>query len=226
MTLAGGIAAALFERERTGRGPVVDVSLLGTAMWSIAPGIVAVAANGLDDPLCVRREDNLNPLSVHYRTRDGRFIKLSMLQSDRHFGDLCARLDAEQLANDDRFVDSLARSTHRSECVAALDEVFARYDLAEIRDRFRSFDAAWAVVQAPKELLSDPQVLANGYLPGVVDSEGEQFPVVAAPVQFDEEPVSGMRACPSPGEHTDEILEGLGLSMDAILELKISGAVL
>lgn len=226
MTLAGGIAAALFERERTGHGPVVDVSLLGTAMWSISPGIVAVAANGLADPLRVRREENLNPLSVYYRTQDDRFVKLSLLQSDRFFAPLCQCLDLPQLADDPRFIDATARSANRAECVAVLDEAFAKYTLEELGTRLAPLDGPWAVVQSPRDLLDDEQVRANGYLMNVVDADGDSFEVVSSPVQFDGEQVSGLSACPDHGAQTDEVLLEVGLTVDELMELKISGAVL
>jgi crotonobetainyl-CoA:carnitine CoA-transferase CaiB-like acyl-CoA transferase len=226
MTLAGGIAAALLQRERTGRGPVVDVSLLAAAMWSISAGVVAVGANGLDDPLRVPREENLNPLSVTYRTKDGRFLKLSLLQSERYFTEFCDRLDASDLRCDPRFTDASARAEHRSECVAALDELFERFSLDEVRSRLTGFDGPWAVVQRSKDLFEDPQVEANGYLADVAASDGSTFQIVAPPVQFDEERVSGLKPCPGHGEHTDEILLELGFSAEETLDRKIAGAVL
>jgi crotonobetainyl-CoA:carnitine CoA-transferase CaiB-like acyl-CoA transferase len=226
MTLAGGIAAGLFERERSGRGPRVDVSLLSTAMWSLSPGLVAVASNGLGNPLRVRREDNMNPLSIHYRTRDARYVKLSLNQSDRYFGSLCERLGCPELAADERFADAGARADHRAECVAALDAVFARFDLDEVKRRLEKLNGPWAVVQSARELLDDPQVLANGYLVDAVDDEGEKFQLVAPPVQFDEYHPDAVTACPAHGEHTDEVLLGLGLTIGQLLELKLAGAIL
>jgi crotonobetainyl-CoA:carnitine CoA-transferase CaiB-like acyl-CoA transferase len=226
MTLAGGIAAGLFERERTGRGPRVDVSLLGTAMWSMAPGVVAVAANGLGNPVRVRREENMNPLTIYYRLKDGRYIKLSQLQSDRFFAALTECLGVPGLAADERFRDSTARAANRAACVAALDEAFGRYDLDELRLRLEPLNGPWSAVQSVRDLVDDPQVHANGYLMDVVDKAGEKFQVVAAPVQFDEYRPEAVTACPGHGEHTDEVLLGLGLTLDELLELKVSGAVL
>jgi crotonobetainyl-CoA:carnitine CoA-transferase CaiB-like acyl-CoA transferase len=80
-------------------------------------------------------------------------------------------------------------------------------------------------VQTAEELLDDPQVLANGYLRDVESASGTTFRMVPSPIQFDEEPPDLTRA-PEHGEHTDQVLEELGLDMDAILDLKIKGAVL
>ena len=77
----------------------------------------------------------------------------------------------------------------------------------------------------PREMVTDPQVEANSYIADLEDSAGTAFKLVSAPVQFDEQP-GDVRRAPDHGEHTDEVLQELGLTMDEILEYKISGAVL
>jgi crotonobetainyl-CoA:carnitine CoA-transferase CaiB-like acyl-CoA transferase len=225
MTIAGGIAAGLYRRERTGEAPVVDVSLLATAMWTMAPGIVATAMYGLEDMPREPRERNANPITIYYRTKDERFVKLSMFESDRFFGDLCTHLDAETLASDPRFASAASRADNREACVAALDEAFGRFTLAELQSRFETLKGAWGIVQTPRDIYQDPQVLANGYL-ATVDADGDRFQLVPAPVQFDEEQVTELTRCPEHGEHTDEVLLELGLSMDDVLEHKIAGDIL
>src|SRR2546422_11481655 len=91
MTVAGGVAAALFHRERTGEPAVVDVSLLGTAMWIMAPDIIASKLLGIDLPVSDRTQPP-NPIVNSYRTKDGRWLFLNMLQPDRYWPDLCRRL--------------------------------------------------------------------------------------------------------------------------------------
>ena len=82
----------------------------------------------------------------------------------------------------------------------------------------------WAPVQQANELVNDPQVIANGYVPRVVREDGVEFDLVANPVQFD---VAAPHTGPAPGfaEQTDEILLELGLDWDRIIELKTAGAV-
>jgi crotonobetainyl-CoA:carnitine CoA-transferase CaiB-like acyl-CoA transferase len=225
MTIAGGIAAGLYHRERTGEAPVVDVSLLATAMWTMSPGIVATGMYGLEDMPREPRERNANPITIYYRTKDRRFVKLSMFESDRFFADLCEHLDAGHLVADPRFADSASRSQNREACVAALDEAFEQFTLAELQSRFQTLKGAWGVVQTPRDIYDDPQVLANGYL-ATVDVDGDAFQLVPAPVQFDEEQILELRPCPGHGEHTDEVLLELGLSMDEVLEHKIAGDIL
>jgi crotonobetainyl-CoA:carnitine CoA-transferase CaiB-like acyl-CoA transferase len=224
MTIAGGIAAALLRRERTGEPSVVDVSLLGTAMWMTAPDVIASTLVTGEMPRFTRATAP-NPLVNSYRTSDGRWLQLNMLQSDKSWPSLCAHIGRPELETDPRFVDAAARFEHRAECVAELDATFATRTLAEWRAGLETLDGVWAPMQSARELHDDPQAIANGYLPEVETAEGVRFNLVANPVQFDE--VSPpLRHAPGHGEQTDEVLTELGLSYDEILEHKISGAVL
>ncbi|HVU60508.1 MAG TPA: CoA transferase, partial [Mycobacteriales bacterium] len=79
--IAGAVAMALFRRERTGEGGVVDVSLLNTGMWSMSPDIVAAPYTG--ELFRADRKSAGNPIASFYRTADDRWISLVCLQSDR-----------------------------------------------------------------------------------------------------------------------------------------------
>jgi len=81
-------------------------------------------------------------------------------------------------------------------------------------------------VQKAVDLHDDLQAIENGYLPTVRNAAGDDFTLVAAPVQFDEQAVPELRPCPGHGEHTEEVLLELGLDWDEIIERKVSGAVL
>jgi crotonobetainyl-CoA:carnitine CoA-transferase CaiB-like acyl-CoA transferase len=221
-TVAGAVAAALFHRERTGIPPVVDVSLLNVAVWGNSPAIIAAAMRG--GPIQkTLREDNSNPATLAYRTADDRFIKLSLFQSDRFFGQLCECLGVPELAEDPRFVDSAARAANRHECVAALDVVFARLSLDEVKRRLANLDGPWSVVQTTYEVSQDPQVQANQYLTTVAAKEGS-YTIAASPWQFGETRYP-LKSAPEHAAHTDEILLELGLGYDEILAHKIAGSI-
>ena len=127
MAIAGGIAAGLLQRANTGEAPVVDVSLVGMAMWMISPDIVASGLYGGDPMPKFKRGDTPNPLVGPYKTSDGRFITLMMLQADRFWTDFCQHIDRADMIDDPRFVDGAARFEHRAECSAEIEQTFASH---------------------------------------------------------------------------------------------------
>lgn len=224
LTIAGGIAAALFKRERTGVTSVVDVSLLSCAMWALQPDIVASKLFGMPKLPRSQRTEAPNPLVNTYKTKDGRFINLTMLESDRFWPDLCAQVGHLELLEDERFATATSRFEHRTACIEALDAAFAERTLDEWKDELLDALGVWAVYQEPSELHDDPQALANGYLSEVTGDAGA-FTLVANPVQFDETPPDLDRA-PEHGEHTETLLLEVGYDWDGIVGLKEAGAVL
>jgi crotonobetainyl-CoA:carnitine CoA-transferase CaiB-like acyl-CoA transferase len=224
-TLAGGIAAALFRRERHGVPSVVDASLLSCAMWTLAPDIVSSKLFGIPKLPRGDRRRAPNPLVSTYRTKDGRFINLTMLESDRYWPDLCRRLGRPELSDNPRFATAALRGAHGAECVDALDDTFAERTLVEWKEALADALGVWAVCQEPLELHDDPQAIENGYLVEVATDEGTSFTLVANPVQFDETSPALTRA-PEHGEHTEAVLLELGLEWGEIITLKEAGAVL
>jgi crotonobetainyl-CoA:carnitine CoA-transferase CaiB-like acyl-CoA transferase len=225
LATAGALAAALVKRERTGEASVVDVSLLATAMWQISPMIIASKLFGFSKIPQSGRPMSNNPGVGTYRTADGRFISLILLQSDKHWADFVERLGVPELATDPRFADSAARAENAEECVARLDAAFGAQPLAYWRERLATFEGVWSPFQTLDELYEDVQVLANGYLPTMTAANGQEVALVASPAQFDEQPFPAERA-PEHGEHTEMILMDLGYDWNRITALKEAGAVL
>ena len=225
LTIAGGISAALFHRERTGEAVTVDNSLLANGVWATGATVLAAGLFGFSRMPRGDRTMMPNPLVNNYKTKDDRFMSFIMLESDRFWADLVTKIGHSELADDPRFVDSVARAKNCQACCIALDEIFATRTLAEWRPIMLEVDGVWAPVQTADELLVDPQVVANDYIREVTSAGGTTFRMVASPLQFDEQPPDLTRA-PDHGEHTDEVLGELGLEMDAILDLKLKGAVL
>jgi len=228
MTIAGGIAAALFQRERTGHAAVLDISLLNTAMWVLSPDIIAsglLPAEMKSLPTMTRKQ-NFNPGVNPYKTKDERWLMLVMLQTDRYWPEFCERIGHPELATDPHYRDMKSRFEHREACIAALDAIFAERTLDEWRAALDGMEGPWAPVQKARELLTDRQTLANGYAQEVDGGKRGRFHLVANPVQFDETPPVLTRG-PEWGEHTDEVLQGeLGLPVEELLEYKAKGVIL
>lgn len=224
LSLAAGIAGALFKRERTGEPSVVDVSLLNAAIWQLGPDIVGAGIIGQNIPK-FNLEEMPNPAANFYRTRDGRFIVFVLLQADRFWADFCDRLGRPDLIDDERYVDAAARFVNRKDCITELRAIFATQDLADWENAFAGFEGVWDVMRTAHEVHQDQQAIINGYLPRTTDANSNEFALAASPVQFDETPLELTRA-PGHGEHTEALLAELGYTDDQIIQLKINSVVL
>jgi crotonobetainyl-CoA:carnitine CoA-transferase CaiB-like acyl-CoA transferase len=225
--LAFGIAGALFRRERTGEGTVVDVSLIGTALWMIASDVLSQmqGAYRQSPPLGVPRASLPNPLAANYQCADGRWLMICCLQPDKYWVDVCTLLGRDDLVADERFASMKDRALNSGELIVELEAAFATRSLDEWRKPLDEARIPWGPYQRVDELVNDPAVIANGYIGTATRADGSTFPLPAGAVQFDEQPAA-LRACPELGEHTDEVLASLGYSWDDIIALKMSGAVL
>jgi crotonobetainyl-CoA:carnitine CoA-transferase CaiB-like acyl-CoA transferase len=225
MTIAGGIAGALLARERTGESSVVDVSLLGVGAWANALSVgFALLAGGPLPPRRASRTAPTNPLVGNYRTADGRWLVLAMLQPGRYWAEFCRAIEREDLIKDERFADAGQLMKNSRAAAELIEEVIGARTLAEWTARFAGMEGQWATAQDAWGVGQDPALRANGLIAEITDAEGSRRELVASPVQFDEEPASITRA-PQFAEHTDEILRELGKSDDELIQLKLTGAV-
>ena len=225
MTIAGGISAALFARERTGEPSVVDVSLLSTGVWASALSIDLALVTGEPwTPSPIEANVATNPLAGRFRTSDDRWIVLTMLQPGRYWADACRHLDREDLIVDPRFDTPENLMANAAEAGGLIADEIRKRPFAEWRERFRTLEGQWGAAQNSFEVAHDEQVRAAGLIRPVVDVTGTPRELVANPVQFDTTPPD-LRRAPQFAEHTDEVLAELGLSEERILELKINGSI-
>ncbi|GAB7145053.1 CaiB/BaiF CoA transferase family protein [Mycobacterium riyadhense] len=224
-TLAGGVCAALFHRERTGEPSIVDSSLLAQAMWAIAPSISAADFFDIDGIPGAPPGLTINPLVNRYQTRDGRWIQLVFLQPDKFWAGFCERMGLAELATDERFVPSSNLIANAGAATAIFAKAFASHDLAHWQKVLEDEPGVWAALATPRETLNDRQVEPNGYVVTNVDAHGQHYRIVAAPVQFNETPPDPARA-PEHGQHTEEILLELDMDWDDIARAKELKAIL
>lgn len=227
MTIAGGIAAALFQRERTGVATTVDVSLLSLGTWATALSISNALLTGQNPARAVADGPAhlpVNPIVGTFRTSDGRFINLTMLQAGRYWADVCRHIGREDAIDDERFDTAEKLMANASPAGAIVAEAIASHTYEHWRDKFETLEGQWAPVQNPLEVAADPQVRANGYILTVTDLEGNARELVSSPVQFDETPFQVTRG-PQFAEHTDEIVLALGKTEAELIQLKIDGAI-
>ena len=208
MFAAHGIMAALFKRERTGEGSVVDVAMLDSLVAMLAYQATRFFATGVP-PL---REGNQHATIAPYgtfATRDGTLNVC--VGNDQQFQRLCAALNAQQLGGDSRYQTNPLRLEHREELTEELSEVFRELTCADILARLELAGVPAGPIRTLDEVFADPDVQARGLQLRVEHEQLGEVSVPGGPWRIDGEPVSARLAPPILGQHTAQILEELGL---------------
>jgi crotonobetainyl-CoA:carnitine CoA-transferase CaiB-like acyl-CoA transferase len=219
--LAGGIAAALFKRERTGEPSVVDVSLLGSGLWAMGhPIALSLYASQPWEagPMGVSGGMS-NPLSHLYKTADERYISLVMLQPGKYWADVCRHVGRPDLIDDERFDSAEKIMANTDEAADLLQAEFEKKTLPEWTEILGTLSGPWAPVQDTQQAAVDPQVAANEYI-----LDAGELKLVSSPMQFDER-APEIGPAPEFAQQTEEVLLELGLDWDRIIELKSAGAI-
>jgi crotonobetainyl-CoA:carnitine CoA-transferase CaiB-like acyl-CoA transferase len=220
---AGAVCAALFARGRSGRGQLVQGSLIRTGVYMMSWDVMLALRLGIPiEPY--DREHAVNPIINCFRSADGRWFWLLLLQADRHWPDLCRALEREDLLQDERFADIAARREHAPALVAELDGVFATKTLEQWADVLDAHNVWWAPVNTINDVIADPVAQHAGVFRDVEGPEG-RLSMVASPGDFSDTPAGPRGLAPELGQHTEEVLLELGYDWDAISALKEKGAI-
>jgi crotonobetainyl-CoA:carnitine CoA-transferase CaiB-like acyl-CoA transferase len=223
---AGAISAALFNRERTGEGQRVAVSLMrvGAYMmgWDLNTILRYPDAGAAFVPY--DRHHAPNPIINSFHDSEGRWFWLLLLQADRHWPDLLRAIAPSELGDDPRFTTMVERGANAEAFVQELDALFQTKTLAEWSPIFDREQVWFAPVQTLPEFAADPVADAAG---AFVEMESPQGPArqVATPAIFFGTPIKPESWAPELGQNTEEILQELGYDWDRIIKFKDSGAI-
>ena len=160
LALYAAIVSGLLERASTGRGGLVETSLLQTAAFAITGDLVSHQAYGRV-PRARPRMKSRTPLNNSYRTADDRWFFLTCVDAMQHVAGVARALGQPELAEDPRFASPRMIGENAAAIMALLDDVFGSYPLSHWAKRFAAEGITWERVAFPNELLADPQVAAN-----------------------------------------------------------------
>jgi crotonobetainyl-CoA:carnitine CoA-transferase CaiB-like acyl-CoA transferase len=203
--LAQGVIAALFARERTGRGQWVHTSLLESAVHLLD----FQAARWLIDGVDPRQEGNNHPTIPAmgtFETADG-VINIGVLSDFTQFTRMVGRPD---LTDDPRFAKPADRVRHRDELNSVIAEVLRTRPTQEWVDLLAETFPCGPIYRV-SEVFADPQIMHLGVTTAVDGPDGRRIEVLTHPVHFEGTPTSVRSGVPSPGQHTGEVLGELGV---------------
>jgi crotonobetainyl-CoA:carnitine CoA-transferase CaiB-like acyl-CoA transferase len=222
--LFGAIMAALYQRERTGRGAMVSTSLMANGLWWNAIQVQAALCGARVTPRPAR-EDAASALANLYRSRDGRWFLLNLVAEDRDWPRLTEVLGRPDLLADPRFATTPERRAHARQLIGVLDEVFAARPWSDWRAALDAHGLTFGVVGTVDDARDDPQMVASGALVPIDDPRAGARLTVASPLQVSGAPTVPPRYPPGLGEHSTEILRELGYADKEIDRLLASRTV-
>ncbi len=224
MACAAGILAALYEREKTGRGRLVESSLARSAIYAVGSDMAIQLRFGRIASTRPRT-DAVNPLTNFFKTSDDKWICIVPRQGNPDWPNIARAVKADHLLTDPRFASSRARRENCSALVAALDEAFGAAAFAEVAARLDAEDVTWAPVQTAAEACADPQLIAAGAFVDVPSADGAKtYKSPATPIRFPGAADGPKGPSPRPGQHTRAVLGELGYTSEEIDGLLSAGA--
>ncbi len=224
--LAGGICAALYQREKTGRGDRVFISLLAEAVYLNHDAVVQVQYG---DVYPQSRKSPRRSMMNTYRCADGKWIVIAEVNFERSFWNLLRAVDREDLVGDPRWTcveDTMYGGA--PEIVEILDEAFGKMTQDEAVAAMKAIDLPAGRVQSTTDVFEDPQCLANNMILNITASDGKRLTIPANPIKFTDKNsgVTDFPIGPKLGADTEAILGELGYSPEQLRALISRGVTM
>ncbi|MDJ0274727.1 MAG: CaiB/BaiF CoA-transferase family protein [Nitrososphaerota archaeon] len=222
MFAAISILSALMERSRTGKGRYIDVSMLDVQLYLLTHQASAYLIGG-EEP---KRMGSAHPSIVPYQAfRASNGYVIVAVANDNQFRKLCEAIGHPEIAEDQRFRTNADRVRNRSELLALLEPIFLRRTVEEWVAVLEAADVPVAPVKTVRQALSDPYVIERGMLQTVQHPRAGRIPLLAFPALFSGERPPVRSPPPLLGQHTEEVLLGLGYTLEEIRELRAKGVI-
>jgi crotonobetainyl-CoA:carnitine CoA-transferase CaiB-like acyl-CoA transferase len=213
-----GILLALQARQRTGEGQMVDVSMMDGSLAMMFVPFAAYLANGTQPERGAQGLSGRYACYQVYETKDGRYLALGALEP-KFWENACRVLGREDFI-DQQFVDAEQR-----ECIRALSEIFRAKTADEWLAAFEGVDTCLALVKDIAEMIDDPQVKNRGLIAEIEHPTSGRIKQIAPTVKLSATPGEMRSPPPLLGEHTTEVLKGIGYTDEMINRLSLDGVV-
>jgi crotonobetainyl-CoA:carnitine CoA-transferase CaiB-like acyl-CoA transferase len=219
--ITSGLLAALYHKQKTGKGQGLELSLYHTAAWTLGLDIQTALFN-YPQPRWDRKRAP-NPMYTSYRCKDRWCMMCHPTQE--YWAPFCKAIGKTEWINDPRYATMESREQHAVELVAQIDKVMAARTWAEWEKEFRANDLIASGNQTIAEILKDEQAIVNNFYTDISHPVTGQARLLNSPIQFSDTPAEIKRAAPQLGAHTEEVLLENGYSWEDIEKLKEEGVI-
>lgn len=217
MNLTAGILAALHNKNQTGVGEKVTVALFHTAVFGL--GLYVNAAQyGYNMP--ITRKEPPNPLNTTYKCADGKWLQIAFFQYDKWFPGFCDIVIERPDLKDSKFSTIKSAVNYVSEFVEMMEAEFAKRPIDEWCERLQKAGIPFEKLQTPVDIINDEQCWANDFLIKMKYRNGNERIMFTNPVQFPDREREEYHISPLLGEHTEEVLKGVGYTDEELNDLR------
>ncbi len=224
ITVSHAILTALLFRERRGIGQQVHISLFSTALWLQYINLLTTSVLSIDP--CIPADRTMHsPLRNRFRCCDGKWILGAHHPEEKYWTRFCEATDQTELLDDPRYTNDAGGPVDFVELNRIFDEVFAARSRDEWMEIFQPHGLMFCPVQHIQEVTNDGQALVNGYLTAFNHPVQGPVTIPGYPVNFSACNAGTWKAAPKLGEHTDEVLQQMGLSNADIESLRSDGII-
>ena len=223
LTLASGVLAALFERERTGKGQRVDASIYGTMIAAQGFELTYASMTGEEPQRAGRGHPFLHGVWGAFRTSDG-YVCIAGVD-DKRWPDFCRIMGIEELEKDPEYGDNAFRNFRGTKIEAVLDRVFAKKTTQQWLELLTAADILVTEVATYQQVLHSEQARANGYLLDLEHLPTGTMTVTGRPVTLGGKVETDAGEVAELGQHTEEILLEVGYTWEEIAALRERGAI-
>jgi crotonobetainyl-CoA:carnitine CoA-transferase CaiB-like acyl-CoA transferase len=224
ITVSHAILTALLDRERRGVGQEVHISLYATALWMQYINLLITGVLS-KDPCIPGNRTQHSPLRNRFRCKDGKWIFGTHHPEEKYWATFCMATEQTALLEDPRYTTDSVGPTNYVELNKIFDQVFATKTADEWMEIFLPHGLMFCSVQTIEDVKTDPQALVNDFVVPFEHPLQGKVQIPGYPIKFSGCSAGTKSAAPQLGEHTDDILQGLGYSARDLEELKKEGVV-
>ncbi len=222
LATASASLAAVVERSFTGKGRLVETSLIRTGAFAIGWDLAIQLRYG-EHIRAMPRDNTQSPVANYFRDREGQWISISV-RAPSDWPAIAAAAGRPDLVDDPRYATPTDRIVNARELLAELDAAFGAMSFEEMAGRLTAHDIIWAPLQTLAEVVDDPVAHAAGCFVDIEGADGEMFLAPASPARFPGAADGPARPAPGLGAHTREILAEASYAPGEIDALLASGA--